>query len=177
MANTTLNAAIRTALMVQFKKDAPEAFNIIKKAGYEVYKYGGDWAIKNPTTKRFLYLRVGYKNITVCGYIAKERSFKNKEDLEKFDFVNCLNTSYNDTWNKIQQYNANLTYGWIKSNAYQKYDLIKQTQHFIKYYQERIDKVQKEIQDLQKELMRYAVCLADEKKNLENTRKDLGLKK
>ena len=77
-----INAAIYTVLTTQYKKNAPEAFEIVKAAGYAYDKNNGKFDVYNEKTHRRISLSDGgwYKNywikVTHGYYMANTTTYR-----------------------------------------------------------------------------------------------------
>ena len=187
MKNTTfskeqVNAAIWTVLRTQYKKEAKEAFDIVKAAGYEYEKLNGAFTVRNPETRKRISLQTGgyswrdneYVQITYGYYMCQVTKFtgvdRYKNAKEKFDYVNCLNTPINDVyWTEVKS----STYD--SSTAVAKYDRIQSCKRRIKWREEDIEKIQKQLIELQEKLVRLGAEKMAAEQNLRAVRKELGL--
>ena len=159
----TLNEAIYIMFTTKFKKDAREAFDMIEKAGYEVWKSNGEWEITNPKTSKYIYAtrpywnyKKGWVKILHYGDCATELN-------DKIDFVNCLNTPINTAKrrhkrypNKFQEQRDNLrmvkrNIVW-KENAIKDYEakIIATQKNLMRAVEEKV-KVEAELKELRKE--------------------------
>ena len=158
----TLNEAIYIMFNTKFKKDAREAFNMIEKAGYEIWKNNGQWEIQNPKTGKYIYAGQPYWNYKKGWVIVLHYGDCATELNDKIDFVNCLNTPINTAkrrhngFNKFQEQRNNLRMVkrdivW-KENAIKDYKAkIVATQENLIRAVERKAKAEAELKELRKE--------------------------
>lgn len=100
----TLNEAIYTMFTTKFKKDAREAFDMIEKAGYKIWKNSGQWEIQNPKTGKYIYAGQPYWNYKKGWVIVLHYGDCAKELDDRIDFVNCLNTPINTAKRRYKRY-------------------------------------------------------------------------
>lgn len=172
-----LNKAIRTVLTTQYKKQAKEAFQMVENAGYEIYKMGGDWRVKNNKTGRIVYLEDGWRSTFIWhGNRWENRTqCKGSEDtatMRLFDFVGALEKPLN------KDYYTSIAFTYEnESKARQRYDELKSARRSVKWYDEDINNIKKQMQKLQDELVRKAQYKLEAEQTLKKVRKELGLAK
>lgn len=175
-----VNEAIYTVLTTQFKKQAPEAFEIVKAAGYEYDKYNGRFNVYNGKTNRRISLDDGgwYKNywLTVNHgyYTANTTTYRGElEDLlakvKRFDFVGCLDKPMN------REYYAMLHDADDNSQAVQKWQSLKYKKNCVQWRVEEIERIQLQMEKLQKDLMRAMERKVEYEQDVINYKKELGL--
>ena len=166
--NTELNKAIYTVITTQYKKDCREAHKAVEDAGFKIRKIRGGYEVVNTKTNRDLY--TSRSNRWGGGLFLHYNWYKRKIKLtENFDFVNCLNTPYNEI---NEQDNP-----WIRApkTAKEKHDRIKSMKWDVEYHERNYERALAQIQKLQRELVHEAEqkLLAEQK--LETYKKELGL--
>lgn len=172
MARVELNTAIRTVLLTQFKKDAPEAFKIVEAAGYEVYKYNGSFGVKNTITDRHIRIQAGrnYGRMTLLYGYSEARV--NNDLLACFDFAGCLNKPMNKTWHEMQHVRA-----WGKASpTLERYEELKSARWSVNYDAREIAKIQEQIEKLTRDLVRAAQSKTRSEEKLQACKAKLGLK-
>ena len=80
-----LKRNILVVLRAQYKKDEPAAFIFVEAAGYEIYKYDGQWVVKNRQTWKSVRLDRRGKISTTKAWC----------DPEKVDIIAYLSKPYN----------------------------------------------------------------------------------
>ena len=176
-----VNEAIYTVLTSEYKKDAPEAFELVKKMGYDYTKFDrGIFEVYNPVTKRRIHLKEGgyYRNYyvkVVFGYYERQTKMFEGDDRkldakEKFDYVGCLEKPINKTWYDMQN-----GYNTGKMTALEKYNDLQHMKRMAAIYAEDVDKIKKQINDLQDKLLRYAGYQRDAEQELKARKQELGL--
>lgn len=173
-----VNEAIYTVLTTQFKKQAPEAFNIVKAAGYEYEKNNGQFAVKNKETDRYIYLSDGgyynhyYTEVHYGWYRQHVTKFEGPDrDLnvkEKFDFVGCLDKPMNRIWFEMHQ---QVDF----SEAVSKFHNLQQKKCYVQYREDDIKRIQNQMEKLQKELMSAMKYKVQYEQDVINYKKELGL--
>lgn len=174
MTHSELNIAIYKVLTTQFKKDAKEAHEAVKAAGYEITKNGGRFEVYNPDTNRWLYIADnGWRGCRIIHghYTRQMRIFNSRsaEEILKFDFVGCLEKPTNEAYYKM------IREAEQRSNAKQKYERLKSARWYVKYETEKLESVQKKIEELQKELILSAQAKVKYEQKLQECRRELGL--
>ena len=175
-----INEAIYTVLTSEYKKDAPEAFNIVKAVGYEYSKYDrGRFEVYNPVTKRRIYIKEGgyYKNYHVSvyyGYYANQVARFTGDDRYldakgKFNYVGCLEKPVNMVWREVCQMQD------VRSQAVQKYDILCTKKSYVKWREDEIQRIQMQMQKLQKELISATERKVGYERDVMDYRKQIGL--
>lgn len=179
----TLNEAIFQVLTAEYKKDAAEAFAIVKAAGYEIEKRDvKQYAVRNKETGRILWIEYRTKwnskayrdlHITIVHHgtsYYNVSQFIDKSPLAAgFNFEACLNKPLNRTY-----YNMKTNY-YDKSLAHAKYEELKSARWNVKYEVEKIKNIQKQLEDLQKELIRRTENKVKAEQRLVAKQKELHL--
>lgn len=176
MNREKLNAAIGIVVTSKFKKDAPEAFAVVAKAGYECFKNGSsEWEIYNPATKRRIWLttaRRGWGSDVriIHGMYCNNVANFDTEDaaISKFDFVGCLDKPLNTEYYRCTRLDG-------KKTAVEKYDELKFKKRMMLSYDEDLTKIAEKIKKLQDELVRAACRRESYSRELADLRKELGL--
>lgn len=176
MKNTTnkeINSAIFKVITTQFKKDAKEAHEAVKQAGFDIFKRDGAfWVVNHETHKtiycefseyRGYYLDIHNKRILLDDCIYRDKPCP-------FDFANYLNTPNNKDWYKVREM-AREDF----SDAVWKYHRICDSKSLIKSWGKNIKEAQKKIEVLQADIIRYAKYQAQEQVNLEKLKEDFKL--
>ena len=165
----TLNEAIYTVLTTKYKKDAKEAFKMVEDAGYEMRKWDGWFIIENIKTKKHLYIDSHCYNPKLK-FIRGSRIDKqiNITESWKFDFVNYLNTPYNEEYYRFPK--------WKEINNNRR-EMLRHAKWVVEFRNEELDKVKAELEDAQRRLVRIAQRQAEAELELKQTRKELGLKR
>ena len=174
--NEELNKAIWTVLTTQFKKNAKEAFQTVQENGYEVCKNcGGTWTVRNPHTKRFVYIQFGDRRTTLYygNYTTQMKRWRTSQEeavvAAQFDFVNCLKTPNNSAYyDMLHIQNA-------ESKAAEQYSRIRSAKWSIEYETKRIAKIQADIARLQAELVKATESRVKDEMTLKQVRQELGL--
>lgn len=169
---TDMNKAIYRVLTTQFKKEAKDAHKAVEAAGYEIYKLGGEWHVRNPQTGKAVHIepnRGWYTRFTVWGG-ARQTVFKSIEELTKYDFEGQLKKEYNNEW-----------YDLRRAAAYEptqvKYRRLKSAKRQQQWREERVTDIEKKIAQLQRELIEAVEDRTRARADVEATYKALGLKK
>lgn len=89
MANEIRDAII-AVLNATYKYDAPQAFAIVKRAGYDTYKGNGTWVVRDPKTYKTIYF-----NGTSHRRIVVGNRYLDPDRLEKVDIINYFKKPYN----------------------------------------------------------------------------------
>lgn len=167
-----LNKAIYQVLTAKFKKDAPEAFELVKAAGYDIYKMGGDWVVSNDQTKRTIYLVYGRRTTCYIHHHNKDcyQDYK-ATDLFNFDYAGCLNKPVN------KEYYTSIEYTKLNpSKAVQAYEKLKSAKWHVTYHESEEQRILQKIADLQKELVRVTESKMRDRQRYAECRKEVGLK-
>ena len=161
-----LNEAIYEVLTSNYKKDAPAAFKMVQNNGYDVYKSGKSWVVRNHKTYKIVCLDVPSGDWTFYwGRNHKSidpRWWRNKG--REINFVRCLDTPTNN-------YKCDNN----GSKALVKHYEIKCQRNYVKWEQDKIDDIQSQISRLQSELVYHVDKKAREEEQLKKLRKDAGL--
>ena len=155
-----VNAAIYEVLTHMFKKECPEAHEIVKAAGYTLSRDNG-YEVSNEVTSRTIYTtdRERYCKIFFNWYQRPVRL------TNKFDFVGCLEKPMNKEI--VEKYNPN--------TAKEKYRNLKSKKWNVEYRQERIERIKKQMMDLEKELIYETEMMAKSNVELKEFKANLGL--
>ena len=168
-----VNKAIAQVLTTQFKKEAKEAFLIVKEAGYEVDKWDKKWHVRNRKVDRVVYIdreRWNYDKHYPEYVIWHSGGSSTLADLSKFDFVGCLDKPVNKVWREMRGYeHQNKFQAWSRK--------LKSARWSVKYHTDNIDSIQKHIEGLQKELMYHVKEQTRAEAELKQVRAELGLTK
>ena len=168
-----LNEAIIKVLTTQFKKDAKEAHALVESYGYTISKVDGHFIIKNPLTRRYVYITEArsYLYAYDIHINTNDKRVKRSEELNNFDYVNFLEKPLNTAWYKTQ-------YG---ENEYhptrEKWNRLSSAKWYLEYRTKDIDKIKKQIESLQKDLIRQVEWKEEAKHDLADVRKEYGLTK
>ena len=162
-----VNNAILKVLTTQFKRDAKESHKIVEEAGYEIYKYGGSFGVKNPKTHNIVRIDFsrGFNSRGRVNLRRNSKRFRSLEELKPIDFVGNLDTTR-------KAYCEWLPY---ESEAHRKYDEIKRSDCMAMSYDEYIKKTLDKLASLQKDLIRYTQEKADYEQKARDARKKYGL--
>lgn len=184
-----VNKAIFDVLTTQFKKDAKEAHDIVKQAGYTTEKQaGGCYDVINEETRKRLTLfsysheRVwipskGYSDYrmhiyrfeTYTATTSRRIVFKRKDDEPTpcpIDFIGILNTPIND------EYREALRLQNQGSHAREAYADIKSCCWSIDYEEREIELKRREIERLQDAIIRSKERINESRKRLRKIYKD-----
>ena len=186
----TINEAILKVLTAQFKKDEPEAFEMVSNHGYIISKWHGQWDIKNEATDRYLFggeeerwnSRRG--RYVLCLHLRCGGSTvydKIVWNADKFDYVGYLNKPLNrwvlneqgKFWQEKEWSEARRTYECIRSA---KSDIKRYTQNLEETKQSFQRKIQKLADDYQWNVSFYTNSLKSARERLSELRKENGLK-
>lgn len=168
-----VNEAIYKVITHTYKKDCPEAHEIVKEAGYTFNRCNG-YEVHNPETHRMVYTFVPehcYRGRLWFSHY--KRSLELSENTKKFDFVGCLDKEYNKVyWNEVNC----CAYGWDeKSPAVRKYEKIRSDLRMAKSYKADIDRAMQKIAELQKDIVRYTEYACKYEQSAKELRKEYGL--
>lgn len=173
-----INEMIFEACLTQYKKDNPEPFKIVERAGYLTEKYDGRWIIYNPQTQKRVSViqehRVwdsSYKHYINQPYIAYDTgkgkaywTIKDGKEVTMFDFVSYLDKPKNK-------------YNW--NNPISKYknakDEINRRKMWIKYKQDEIDKAKEKIKKWLDRIQYNTKEMEKDEVELNKIRKEIGL--
>ena len=174
MTHSELNIAIYKVLTTQFKKDAKEAHEAVKAAGYGITKNNGRFEVYNSTTRRSIYIADnGWRGCRIIhGYYTRQRRIFNTwntEEILKFDFVGCLEKPTNEAYYEMVRRNERM------NNAKQKYEKLKSARWYVKYETEKLESLQKKIEALQNELILAAQDKVKYEQRLQECRREFGL--
>ena len=156
--NIELKNAILTVLRVAYKYEAPMAFKTVERAGYDIYKSNGMWTVRS--TKTWKSLRLDR-----CGRLVLQKIVK-KENVEKVDLVNYLETPVNRAWFEV----INRTDWWWSTPTQDKMKRLINAKDHLKY-------VEADMNKLAKELERARTRYVEATKDLLKERAKLGLLK
>lgn len=162
-----INKAIYDVITHTFKKDCPEAHEIVKDAGYITYRNKG-YTVRNPETNREVYTfetdRAWYSHETRIWYSHYSRSAKL---TDKFDFVGCLEKKYNP----IHNWNGRR----YDSVARDKFENLSSAKRMAKYYEKDIENIKTKMLKLQDEMLRAERMRLQYEETVKNYRKQYGL--
>lgn len=171
----TVNEAIYRVITTQFKKDMREAVEVVEREGYKVEKIEGGYKVRNPETRREVYIsgnRYGYRRCIAYGVWNTKRI--NFEDhgaaFCKFDFVGNLNKELNYDW-----YNRREWMGFQPTR--EKYQKLYDVKHSIEWKKRDIEGTKKKMMELQKDLERYLRWQIEDEMRLRDLRRELKLKR
>lgn len=162
----TLNEAIYTVLTTQYKKDAKEAHKIVENAGYTINKCSGHFEVTNPKNNRYVRINRDYYSYRYhcgmanvwCGTRCSEMRY---ERLERIDYVNLLNTSYNKEYYRKPK--------WKVTNQNRK-DKLYNSKWDVKFYNDRVEIAKHNIERAQQELIKAVENKAKAVQKLEEVR-------
>lgn len=170
-----MNQAIYQVLTSKFKKDAPEAFAMVKAAGYEVEKWNSQFHVINPETRRSIRIdehRVGRGcNVVTGPYMKNRHTFKSLADTWKVDFEGALKKPVSHDYYRQVEKEANYL-----SKAREKYDRLQTAIRYAKWDKDREECLIKEIADKQKELQRLIENRVKAEAEINKVRKAVGLR-
>ena len=163
MNRQEINKAIDKVLNTQFKKDAPEAFKIVKEAGYTTYKDKGFfYNVENPKT----------------GKVLRTRNYG-------MDYIGFLEKPINTDWQDVQYMKKNpRPIGQARS----RYIGIHWYKHDLERHDRRIESLKEDIADymkrierIQNDILREMIDKQETEQLLEaeraKVREEFGLKK
>lgn len=175
MNNTELNNAIYTVLTTKYKKDARDAFKMVKDAGYVVGKRDGYFYVKNPKSDKVIFVwdyHWDYETRDYNYYIIFSYRNEKRRLTHKFDLVNCLNTPINTTYRQLREMNWHYDpYGYKAK--------MKKVNYAKRWYNNRTENVQRilnKIDELQKELVDAVAYRENALAELNEVKKECGLK-
>ena len=163
MNRQEINEAIKKVLGTQFKKDAPEAFKIVKEAGYTTYKDRGYfYNVANPKT----------------GKVLRTRNYG-------MDYVAFLEKPINMDWQYVQNTKKNprpigeargryIGIHWYKSDLERHDRRIASLKEDIADYMKRIERLQNDILNEMISKQEAEQLLEEERAKV---REEFGLKK
>jgi len=171
---TALNAAIWTVLTATYKKDHPEAFAIVERAGYGITKYDGCWRIHNAETNRTVYISRRYYGYLIRGTAhTKDVCKKDFDDTRKVDYVGILNKPYNRVWIDLE----NKRYWHPNTNPTKdKYARIRSEKNSLEINAQEIERTKAQIATMQAHLIWLGEQKARHEINLAQARREYGLK-
>lgn len=173
MTRAELNKAILTVLRNQFKKDAKEAHEVVKEAGYGIVKINGGFEVYNDRTNRKIYVKEGYRSYIIHGYHERQRTQLTKVTIEKFDFVGCLEKPQNRDYYE-QLHNESMAHD---VNHDPRINKLKSAKWHVRYTNDEVAKIQAQMEKLQKELIRAVERKVEAEQELKQVKKELGLRK
>lgn len=166
----TINEAIFNVITTQRKKDMKSgAFDMVKKAGYQVtYRGGGQWwEVRNSETYKCVYARLNYRQELIIEIGNKSKKLASL-DTSPINFDAYLNKPINRAY-----YSAcSLCYQPTKD----KYSRLVSARDWVRYYTENAEKAKKEIASKIKDLEYATARRASEEAELKAIRKEYGLK-
>ena len=170
-----VNQAIFTVLTASYVKDAPEAFKIVKAAGYEYDKFRGQFRVRNFDTDKVLEIGGFGSRIEVIRYDIKNYDYKSvsisSDDPMLFDYVGFLDKPVNDEYDEYWRYEGRT----IHSKSIEQYYRLSNAKRWVKSCEDTIKRLNNEMTDLQKRLSDEKKRLSVEKKRLSDIRKEFGL--
>ena len=144
----TLNEAIFEVITTKYKKDAEEAHEIVKNAGYEVFKRDGAYNISNPVMNKRIEVESDSYYWRMTLHFAVSYKTYGREAAAHVNFVGYLETARNDAYSEFIHRNV---YG-VYDTAIEKYKTIRSIKYSIMFEEKRIDKIKKQLESLQEEL-------------------------
>ena len=143
--------AINVVLRVTYKYEAPVAFKIVERAGYETYKSGGQWVVRS--LKTYKSVKLGYRNglNLACGHVKAENA-------DKVDIINYLDKPVNREW-----YNAINLYTWgtptqEKMNRLRwKKEAVANREAELEKLAKQLERARKDYVQAEKELLKFRV--------------------
>lgn len=166
-----VNEAIVKVVTHQYKKECPEAHELLKEWGYKVTKYDGSFEVKHPKT---------YKKVTATLYrweqviYLKEKSQRiYPKNFDKVDYVEYLRTPLNRD-----------KYEFVYSKYRTARRNLRDAKWNVKYHQDALDDAQKEFDKKLAELKRHyewnikhhSERVVIEKSRVADIRKEFNLK-
>ena len=172
MTNTKkeiINEAIYKVITTQYKKDAKEAHEIVKAAGYEIYKYDGHYRVSSRETGKEAYIGWNYYHGYRICLRGTTKMFENNEPCP-VDFVNYLETPINRdyislTYKRTDRYSA----------AVGRYKQIRWERKSAKDYNDKIEEIKKKIADLNESIVYYARAQLKAEQRADELKKEFGL--
>lgn len=166
MDREMVNAAIRTVLTTQFKKNCKDAHKLVESCGYEISKNCGDWEIRNNVTKRCVCLG------SYIHFNPYQNGLRNRRpNIDKFDFVGCLEKPYNkDYWNDVLGYQRG------ESKSVRRYESLRFDRWCAGRNSEKVRETLAEIEVLQRKLIDLVRDEQTSWDRYNESRKRLGLK-
>ena len=187
----TINEAILKVLTAQFKKDEPEAFEMVSNHGYKTSKWNGHWEVRNEATLRCLWgseenwWNSRLHRYAPCLYLRCGGCTVYEKKVwraDKFDYVGFLNKPINQ-WATDEKYKTWQDTDW--GEARRTYERLMHCKSNIKYYEksleseiETFNRKMKEISEsYQRNVNYYTRALKDAREELKALYKETGLKK
>lgn len=167
------------------KKDMKERVRLVKKAGYEVYKGGRkNWVVNNPVTQKYVSADVRWREVTLYnnGRFSYSINTEGCQSTTEYwdrchvDFVGILTKPVNKDWLWELNYKNSFGYWWYRTPTQQKFDRLKSAKSSVRYRAKDIKETQKQIEELQRKLIRLAGDKVNAENNLNDVRKQLGLR-
>lgn len=171
------NKAILEVITHQYKKDCPEAHKFVQSLGYAIEKIDGAFRVVNKVTNKSVWYR-HYWNVDAISLSGGCVYFKLAGEMSKINFVNYLNTPFND-----YRYNKNGYGKYVdtKSDAVRKYEVLRLAKHNAKVCRDEIisqdAKLKRAIEDYQNQTKYYKEQAEKHDKEIEELRKKYGLTK
>lgn len=165
----TINEAIYKVITTKYKKDMTEAKKIVRGAGYTITKcYGNYWDVSNPATGRVVYLtndNYSYKGFRIN--YGKTIAVKRGEDC-KIDFRAALDKPLNKEWQSLR---------WVETRpTKKKYEKLNSAKYSLKWRKQELAETQKKIAELQARLIRETRSIVNAENEVNNVRRELGLR-
>lgn len=168
MYKDNINEAIFTVLTTQYKKDAQDAFNLVKEAGYKYFKEGGRFEVYNPETERRIWVVENRWGISVHTgmYMRQVTRFKHEADMKVMDFVNCLEKPENTEFYRVVP----------EGKAVEVYESkIKMPRRMVNSYEEDIKSYREHIEKLQQKIIYAAQRKAEYEMKIREAKRELGI--
>ena len=171
----TINEAILKVISTQYKKDAKEAHQVVEAAGYTIEKRDGCYYVRNEKTYRYCYMinsgyyRQGARWVLYWGSMGRgSKTYYGNPEHIKFDFIHMLNKRYN--------YAGHGDRNACTSAAKEKWTNICRLKCMVSSKQTETELILKEMEKLQKRLIETTECKVKYETDLNNQRKEYGLK-
>lgn len=172
IAKRELNQAIYAVLATKFKKDAYEAHELVKNAGYEIEKWDGKFHIRNRETNRLICIATNRWGDKVG--INHNPWTKNAKLTENFDYVACLNKPLNETYWRMRQDEA-----WYRSKSRENFEKLHRAKWGVDYHTRSLQKaeeaLERAMEQYEKDVKYHKECLKVDQESLAKVRAELGL--
>lgn len=156
------------------KKEMKDTVRLLKKAGYEVYKCDThQWGVRNHKANRCVSAeyRRWKSEWVVWNSHRREIAVKLGHD-PKIDFVGLLEKPLNLEWERRPE----RVYDGLRSRALKRYEKLQQKKRYVRYDEDDIKRTQQKIEELQKQLIREVEGKVRSQAELDNYRKEIGLR-
>ncbi len=157
------------------KKEMKDKVRLLKKAGYKLYKADtNQWGVTNDRTNRNITASKGYgyhSDWKVYNTYRRQITVK-YGTVPKIDFVGLLEKPLNLEWERRPE----RVYQGTRSRALKRYETLQQKKRYVRYDEDDIKRTQQKIEELQKQLMREVEYKVKAQAELDNYRKEIGLR-